>query len=143
MKTLKELIDSKAFHYVKSGMSVLDVAKIMDKHNVGAVPVLNNEYKLAGIFSERDLLRRCISKEIDMKNTLVDEVMTKNVIVIEAHDTPEYCLQILKQENIRHIPVIEGTELTGFLSIRDLMTYDMHEKEEKIEMLNAYIQFNG
>lgn len=143
MKTLKELIGSRSFYYVKSGMSVLDVAKIMDKYNVGAVPVLSNEYKLAGVFSERDLLRRCISKEIDMKNTPVDEVMTKNVIVIEAHDTPEYCLQILKQENIRHIPVIEGTELMGFLSIRDLMTYDMHEKEEKIEMLNAYIQFNG
>lgn len=84
-----------------------------------------------------------IAKDIDLKSTLVDEVMTKSVILIESHDSPEYCMQIMKQENIRHIPVIEGKDLIGIVSMRDLMLYDIILKEEKIELLNSYIQFNG
>lgn len=145
MSTIKELLKDKPLHFVKTGMTVEEVAKFMDIHNIGAVPVLEKSEKLTlrGIFSERDLLRRCIAKELDVKKTLIDEVMTKKVVVIESHDTIDYCLQIMKQENIRHIPVIEGTSLIGMLSLRDLILHDLHEKEENIEMLNAYIQFNG
>ena len=145
MKTLKDLLGDRPLHFVKTGMNIIEVAKFMGLHNIGAVPVLeqSDKLKLRGIFSERDLLRRCIAKEIDLFNTPVDEVMTKKVVVIEAHDTPEYSLQIMKQENIRHVPVIEGKDLIGMISIRDLMLYDMSVKEEKLEMLNSYIQFNG
>ncbi|MEO8210478.1 MAG: CBS domain-containing protein [bacterium] len=145
MKTLKELLGDRPLHFVKTGMSVFDVAKFMGLHNIGAVPVLeqSDKLKLRGIFSERDLMRRCIAKEIDLVKTPVDEVMTKTVIVIESHDTPEYCLQIMKQENIRHVPIIEGQDLIGMISIRDLMLYEITMNEEKIEMLNSYIQYNG
>lgn len=145
MKTLKDLIKDKTFHFVKSGMKIIEVAKFMGLHNIGAVPVLEQSetLNLKGIFSERDLLRRCIAQDVDLKNTDIDDVMTKNVIVIESHDTPEYCMQIMKQENIRHIPVIEGNDLIGIVSMRDLMLYDIILKEEKIELLNSYIQFNG
>lgn len=145
MKTLKELLGDRPLHFVKSGMSILEVAKFMGLHNIGAVPVLEQAESLTlkGIFSERDLMRRCIAKDMDLVNTKVDEAMTKKVIVIEAHDNPDYCLQIMKQENIRHVPVIEGKDLIGMISIRDLMLYDLTEKEEKIELLNSYIQYNG
>ncbi|MDQ3021562.1 MAG: CBS domain-containing protein [Bacteroidota bacterium] len=145
MKTLKELLGNRPLHFVKAGMSIFDVAKFMGLHNIGAVPVLeqSDKLKLKGIFSERDLMRRCIAKEIDLVKTPVDEVMTKTVIVIESHDTAEYCLQIMKQENIRHVPIIEDKDLIGMISIRDLMLYEISEKEEKIEMLNSYIQYNG
>ncbi len=145
MKTLKELLGDRPLHFVKSGMSILEVAKFMGLHNIGAVPVLEQAESLTlkGIFSERDLLRRCIAKDMDLVNTKVDEAMTKKVIVIESHDNPDYCLQIMKQENIRHVPVIEGKDLIGMISIRDLMLYDLTEKEEKIELLNSYIQYNG
>jgi len=143
VKTLKTLLGEKRLLFVRTGMNVFEVTKFMDLHNVGAVPVLDKESKLKGIFSERDLVRRCIAKELDLKNTLVDEVMTKEVIVIEAQDTPEYCMKILKQERIRHIPVIEENSLIGVLSVKDLLLYDMKVKEEKIEMLNSYIQYYG
>ncbi len=145
MKTLKELLGGRPLHFVKKGMSIFDVAKFMGLHNIGAVPVLEQSDKLTlrGIFSERDLLRRCIAKELDLFKTTVDEVMTKQVIVIESHDTAEYCMQIMKQENIRHLPVIEGKDLIGMISIRDLMLYEITMNEEKIDMLNSYIQYNG
>ena len=143
MKTLKHLLGERRLLFARKGMTVFDVSKFMDLHNVGAVPVLDTDSKLKGIFSERDLMRRCIAKELDLKTTLVEEVMTKEVIVIESQDTPEYCMQILKQEKIRHIPVIEDNRLIGVISIEDLLLYDMQLKEEKIEMLNSYIQYYG
>lgn len=143
MAALKDLLKDKRLFFVKKGMTVLDVVKYMDLHNIGAVPVLDNEKKLKGIFSERDLMRKCIAKETDLKTTVIDDVMTKQVIVIEASDTPEYCMQILKQENIRHIPVIDENKLIGMISMRDLLLYDMKLKEEKIDLLNTYIQYFG
>jgi CBS domain-containing protein len=143
MAKLKDLLKGKEFYFAKIGMNVLDVAKYMNSKLIGAVPVLGENNTLKGIFSERDLLNRCISKDLDLKNTLVDNVMTKKVVVIESHDTPEYCLHIMKQENIRHIPIIEGKELIGMISMRDLLLYDMQLKEEKIDMLKAYIQYSG
>lgn len=143
MAALKDLLKDKRLFFVKKGMTVLDVVKYMDLHNIGAVPVLDNERKLKGIFSERDLMRKCIAKELDLKTTAIDDVMTKQVIVIEAADTPEYCMQILKQENIRHIPVINENKLIGMISMRDILLYDMKLKEEKIDLLNTYIQYFG
>ncbi|MCE1166182.1 MAG: CBS domain-containing protein [Bacteroidetes bacterium] len=143
MKTLKEFIGEKRLLYVVSGMSVFEVTKFMDLHNVGAVPVLDKAHGLLGIFSERDLLRRCIVKELDLKNVTVDEVMTKDVVVIEGSDSPEYCMQIMKTQKIRHIPVIEDNKLLGIVSLRDLLLHDVKIKEEKIDLLNTYIQYNG
>ena len=143
MKTLKEFLTDIRLLFVKSGMSVYEVTKFMDLHNIGAVPVLDKASGLLGIFSERDLLRRCIVKEIDLKKTLVDEVMTKEVIVIDASDSPEYALQIMKQQNIRHLPVVENNSLIGIISMKDMMLVDVKLKEEKIDILNTYIQYNG
>jgi CBS domain-containing protein len=122
-------------------MSVLDVVKYMDLHNLGAVPVLRDDNTLKGIFSERDLLKRCISKVLNLKENLIEDVMTKKVIVIESHDNPEYCLRILKQEKIRHIPIIEENRLIGMLSIQDLLSYNIRHKEEKIESLKTSILY--
>ena len=88
-------------------------------------------------------MRRCITKDLDLKNTVIDEVMTKEVIVIESSDTIDYCMKIMKQENIRHIPVIENGSLTGLVSMKDLMLHDIQLKEEKIDTLSAYIKYNG
>ncbi len=143
MKTLKEYLGDDRMLYVVSGMNVYDVAKFMDLHNIGAVPVLDKAHGLLGIFSERDLLRRCIVRELDLKKTIVDDVMTKDVVVIEASDSPEYCMQIMKQQKIRHIPVIDENKLIGLVSMRDLMLHDVKVKEEKIDLLNTYIQYNG
>jgi len=143
MKNLKEYLTDIRLLYVKSGMSVFEVTKFMDLHNIGAVPVLDKNSGLLGIFSERDLLRRCIVKEFDLHKTLIDDVMTKSVIVIDSTDTIEHALKIMKQENIRHLPVIEEKSLVGVVSMRAMMLVDVKLKEEKIDILNTYIQYNG
>ena len=107
MKNLKEYLTDIRLLYVRSGMTVFEVTKFMDLHNIGAVPVLDKNSGLLGIFSERDLLRRCIVKELDLNKTMIDDVMTKGVIVIDSTDTIEHALKIMKQENIRHLPIVE------------------------------------
>jgi len=143
VNTLKDLLKDKRLFFVKSGMKISDVVKFMDLHNIGAVPVLGENNVLKGIFSERDLLRRCLAKELDITSEPVDSVMTKEVIVIESSDTVDFAIKIMKQESIRHIPIIEGKELVGMLSMRDLLLHDISQKEEKIDTLSAYIQYNG
>jgi CBS domain-containing protein len=143
MKNLKEYLTDIRLLYVRSGMTVFEVTKFMDLHNIGAVPVLDKNSGLLGIFSERDLLRRCIVKEFDLHKTMIDDVMTKGVIVIDSTDTIEHALKIMKQENIRHLPIIEEKSLVGVVSMRAMMLVDVKLKEEKIDILNTYIQYNG
>jgi CBS domain-containing protein len=142
MPTLGELIKGKPTLVVNVGESVLEVVEYMSKNNIGAVPVLDGD-NLAGIFSERDLMIRCVSKRMDLSTTKIEHVMTKRVVVMEATDSYEDCLQIMKQESIRHIPVFdEEKQLIGVVSIRDLMQIDVEEKEQKIDILHSYIHFN-
>jgi len=141
MQTLGELVKNRPILFASKGQSVMDAVQFMAKNNIGAVPVLDGD-RLVGIFSERDLMIRCVAKEIDIKNTKIEDVMSKYVIIMEAGDTYEECLVIMKQKSIRHMPVIEGDKLLGVVSLRDLMQIDVEEKEQKIDILHSYIHYN-
>ncbi len=127
--------------YVKTGMTVNEVVNEMAKNNIGAVPVLDDGGKLKGIFSERDLMIRCAARKINMEVTPIDEVMTRGVILMEAHDSYNDCMKIMQQEGIRHMPVRDGEKLIGVVSMRDLMQEDAEEKKQEIENLNSYIYY--
>ena len=141
MKSLRDICSHKPIYYVNTGSSIYDVVSQMARNNVGAVPVLDDGGKLRGIFSERDLMVRCAAKRLDMESTKIDDVMTKGVILMEAHDSYDDCLKIMQQEGIRHIPVREGEKLIGVVSMRDLMQEDVEEKRQEIENLNTFIYY--
>jgi len=141
MKSLRDICTHKDIFFVNTGMSVYEVVGEMAKNNIGAVPVLDDGGKLKGIFSERDLMTRCAAKRLDMENTKIDDVMTRGVILMEAHDSYNDCMNIMKQEGIRHIPVRDGEKLIGVVSMRDLMAEDAEEKKQEIENLNSYIYY--
>ncbi len=141
MKSLRDICTNKPMHFVNTGMSIYEVVNEMSRNNVGAVPVLDEGGKLRGIFSERDLMIRCAAKRLNMESIKIDEVMTKGVILMEAHDSYNDCMKIMQQEGIRHIPVRDGEKLIGVVSMRDLMTEDAEEKKQEIENLNSYIYY--
>jgi CBS domain-containing protein len=141
MKSLRDICSHKPIYYVNTGLSIYDVVSQMARNNVGAVPVLDDGGKLKGIFSERDLMVRCAAKRLDMERTKIEDVMTKGVILMEAHDSYDDCLKIMQQEGIRHIPVREGDKLIGVVSMRDLMQEDAEEKRQEIENLNTFIYY--
>lgn len=141
MKSLRDICTNKNMFYVNTGMTVYEVVSEMAKNNVGAVPVLDEGGKLKGIFSERDLMIRCAARKINMEVTPIDEVMTRGVILMEAHDSYNDCMKIMQQEGIRHMPVRDGEKLIGVVSMRDLMQEDAEEKKQEIENLNSYIYY--
>lgn len=139
MKSLKEMCTSKNIITVNSGSKIIDVANYMAEHNIGLVPVLDNDGKLLGVFSERDLVRRVIAKGLDLASTIVDSVMTKDLVIANMNESHQECLKKMKDKNIRHILIIEEEKLVGILSIRDLLEIDLKVQQETIEVLHNYI----
>jgi CBS domain-containing protein len=141
MKTLRDVCSSKPMYYASTGWNVYDVVCQMAKNNVGAIPVLDGAGRLRGIFSERDLMTRCAFRKVNIETTKVDDVMTRGVIVMEAHDTIEDCMKIMRQEGIRHMPVRDGESLIGVISMRDLMQEEVEMQRQEIENLSTFIYY--
>ncbi len=139
MKSLIEILTSKALYTVKSGTSIFDVVNYMAEHNIGLVPILSEDGKLLGVFSERDLVRRVIAKGLDLKTTIVNDVMTKDLVLANIKETHQHCLIKMKEKGIRHILIIDESKLVGILSIRDLLEFDLKDHKETIEVLHNYI----
>jgi CBS domain-containing protein len=118
--------------------TVLEVARTMVRHNIGAVPVLRDG-QLAGIFSERDLMSRVVVAGKDPAQTLVSEVMTEDPLTIEWNDNLETGMTLMRRHGFRHLPVCQGSELKGVISLRDILLHDLDEKYDEVRMMRAYL----
>jgi CBS domain-containing protein len=119
--------------------TVLEVARVMVKHNIGAVPVLRDS-QLAGIFSERDLMNRVVVAGLEPAQTLVGEVMTEDPLTVAPSDDLETCMTLMRRHGFRHLPVCQGGELRGVISLRDILLHDLDEKYDEVRMMRAYLQ---
>jgi len=127
-----------ALFSVSSGTTVFDALVEMADKNIGAVLVIDND-KLSGIFSERDYARKIVLKGLHSDQTLVKDVMTSKVITIDMEDKLENAMQIMSDKHIRHLPVMDGKELVGIISINDLVTTLINEQKSQIASLESYI----
>lgn len=118
--------------------SVLQVARAMVERNIGAVPVLR-EGKLAGVFSERDLMRRIVVEGRNPQATKVGDVMTTEPLWVGRNDDLEHCLRLMREHGFRHLPICEGGQLLGFVSLRDMLLRDLSEKNDEVRLMRAYI----
>jgi CBS domain-containing protein len=119
--------------------TVLEVAQAMVSRNIGAVPVLRDGV-LVGIFSERDLMKRVVVDGRDPRLTRVEEVMTPEPLRVGPQDDLETCMLLMQRHGFRHLPVCDGAQLHGVVSLRDLMLHDLDEKDGEVRMMRAYIQ---
>jgi CBS domain-containing protein len=118
--------------------TVLEVARMMVEHNIGAVPVLRDG-ELVGIFTERDLMSRVVASGRDTAQTLVGEVMTDDPLTIDPNDSLETCLTLMRRHNFSHLPVCKAGELRGIASLRDILLHDLDEKDDEVRMMRAYL----
>ena len=126
-------------HSVSPQTTVLDTIRKMNQHKIGAVMVMNGQ-SVAGIFTERDVLRRVLGEERNPREVTVGEVMTVDVICVEPETDLDDVASIMKQKKIRHIPVCgEGGSLHGMVSIGDLNAYHASNQEAQIHFLSEYI----
>jgi len=126
MNTLRDLVKDRKLYSIESDRSVLEAARYMMEHNVGALPVLRDG-NLAGILSERDIMNRVVAVGRTPGTTAVSEVMTANPRAVAADESIEECLFIMHEFGFRHLPIVEGKELRGLVSLRDVL---MHQAAE-------------
>ncbi|AFN73922.1 putative signal-transduction protein with CBS domains [Melioribacter roseus P3M-2] len=139
MKTIKELLQNRNIYTVKTGTSVADAVSFMAEHNIGLVPVLDDEGKLVGVFSERDLVKRVIAKGLNINSTKIDDVMTRELVLADINESHQECLKKMKDKGTRHLLIIENGKLAGILAMRDLLEFDLTVQKETIEVLHNYI----
>jgi len=118
--------------------AVLDVARMMVEHNIGAVPVLQDG-RLAGIFPERDLMIRVVVDGKDPALTLVSQVMTEDPLTVAPNDPMETCMTVMRRNGFRHLPVCAGRELKGVISLRDVLLHNLDEKDDEVPTMRAYL----
>lgn len=138
MVSVKELITHKSVFTVDRGVSVQSAVEYMSQKNIGAVSVMDGN-RLVGIFSERDVINRVIAKGLSPLTTTVGSVMTTELVVANADESYESCLRKMKQANCRHLPIVDGENLLGIISLRDLLQIDITEKDDTIGFLNNYL----
>jgi len=118
--------------------TVYEVLKIMADKNIGALLVVVGE-ELVGIFSERDYARKVMLRGKSSRETLVEELMTREVYVVNPDDTIEKCMALMSAAYCRHLPVLEDNQLVGVLSIGDIVNAIIGEQNIKIQDLEKYI----
>jgi predicted transcriptional regulator len=141
MATVKQILDKKGYeiYSVSPKQTVYEALQLMAEKGIGAVPVFDNN-KLVGIMSERDYARKIILREKSSKATLVEEIMSKDVFYVESNVTEEECMALMINKRVRHLPVCEGEDIIGFISIGDVVKTVIDSKEFMIEQLINYIQ---
>ena len=98
-----------------------DAAKILVEKNIGSLLVQDEKGAIAGIITERDILKQCNQCLESLKETKVKDVMTKNLIVASLDDDLDYVENIMTQNRVRHLPIISNQKLEGIISIGDLV----------------------
>lgn len=140
MVTVRRLLDSKkkGFWTVAPDVTAYEALQIMADRDVGALLVVS-ERNLLGIFTERDYSRKVVLKGKSSRETPVSELMTKSVFCVMPEDTTEQCMSIMNNKHVRHLPVLEDGKLVGIVSIRDVVTMLIAEREKTIKDLEQYI----
>lgn len=142
MTIVSQLLRSKGHDVWSVGpdTTIFDALKVMSQMNVGTVLVLEKG-KVAGIFSERDYARKVVLHGKSSRTTPVSEVMTPDVYCVTPAESIETCMSLMTDRHFRHLPVLtdEG-ELTGIISIGDVVKALLSDKEVIINHLEDYIK---
>ena len=130
MALIYDLVKDRRVYSVEADSSVLEAARFMMEHNIGALPVLRNG-ELVGIFSERDIMNRVVAIGRMPGTTRVSEVMTAKPRAVSLDESLEECLFIMREFGFRHLPIVDGKELKGLVSLRDVLMHQAAELERQ------------
>ncbi|MBA3075859.1 MAG: CBS domain-containing protein [Anaerolineae bacterium] len=123
---------------VNPGTTMIDALQIMAEKNIGAMIVLDHS-KPVGIFSERDFVREIAREQCLMLKLPVESCMTKELYCVTPSSTSDECMAIMTNKHIRHLPVMQGDELVGIISIGDIVKNMIEDKDLLIDNLQNYI----
>ncbi|MEO7984679.1 MAG: CBS domain-containing protein [Bacteroidota bacterium] len=140
MNTVSSVITRKAFLpvTVPPETTVVEALMIMAEKNIGSVVVMKNDEYL-GIMTERDYSRKVILKNKNSTITKVSEIMSTDLPSVNPADTIDHCMQLMTEKNIRYMPVFDNAQLTGIISMSDVVKETILSQKETINQLQNYI----
>ena len=140
MHTLRQLLGNKTaeVYSVAPNDSVIDAIRLMAQKGVGAVLVMEGA-ELVGIVSERDYARKVVLHGRSSADTAVREIMTAEVVTVGLQQTVAECMHIVTEHRIRHLPVLDGDEVVGVISIGDLVKAVIEDQKVQLDELQRYI----
>jgi CBS domain-containing protein len=130
MAEIYDLVKDRRTYSIAADQSVLEASRFMMEHRVGALPVMENG-ELIGIISERDVMTRVVAAGRSPGHTPVRDVMTANPRVVEPSESLENCLFLMKELGFRHLPICEGKQLKGLVSLRDIMLKQLAQYQKQ------------
>jgi CBS domain-containing protein len=141
---LGELLNSKDFKNrnlvtVEQDETVSVAIQNLAEHDKGALPVHDNKGELVGIITERDIVRKCVAHSKDCAKIKVRDVMSKQVAVGTPEDDLIYAISVMKQQRIRHLPIVDSKRVVGMISMRDLLGVQLEECTAQARFLSDYI----
>lgn len=138
--TVRQMLQEKGSQVfsVNPQTSVYEALEVMSSRDIGALLVMNGPH-LAGIFSERDYARKIILMGRVSRETPVDEVMTREVVGIAPTASVDDCMNLMTQHRVRHLPVLQGGQVLGMISIGDVVKAIISEQQFRIGQLEEYI----
>ena len=138
MSRVSDIVHQRELFSVEEHHSVAEVARKMAELHVGAILVFNGN-QLRGIFSERDLMKRVVVERCDPDRTAVGFVMSTEVATIDEAASLEDAMEAMQSHNCRHLPVTRDGQVVAFLSMRDLMNFELTQKTNEIHHIRTYI----
>ncbi|MFP4484919.1 MAG: CBS domain-containing protein [Spirochaetaceae bacterium] len=141
METVRDILQHKGrkVYSIPPDATVKEALLAMNRHNVGALLVIDDNHKVVGVFSERDYARHMIDSDKGSDSTRVSEIMSREVAAIPENRTIEECMAVMTKRRVRHLPVFEGNELVGVVSIGDVVNAVIHQQAVVIDQLEHYI----
>jgi CBS domain-containing protein len=138
MSNVRDIVGNRVLFSVQENETVAGVARQMADFHVGAILVMALG-QLKGVFSERDLMLKVVIPRLDPETTRVQAVMSTEVTTIEESASPEEAMEAMHRHSCRHLPVTRMGEVVGFLSMRDLMDFQLARQTEELHHMKAYI----
>jgi CBS domain-containing protein len=138
MSLVRDIVDNRRLFSVEETQTVASVARQMAELHVGAIMVLRGD-ELRGLFSERDLMLRVVLERLDPEQTPVALVMSRDLATIDEMAPLEEAMEKMQRCGCRHLPVMRQSRVVSFLSMRDLMNFELERKTEELHHMRAYI----
>jgi CBS domain-containing protein len=140
MRHVRHLLELKTpdVHAVDPDDAVIDAIRLMAEKGIGAVLVMRQS-QLLGILSERDYARKIVLQGRSSATTPVRDIMTAEVIAVSPGDSVDFCMRLVTEKRIRHLPVRDGDEVVGVISIGDLVKAVIEDQQAELDQLQRYI----
>ena len=139
LESFLKLNENRQIWTISKDQNVMQALILMSEKNIGAIIIVDNNDFPIGIFSERDYARKVILKGKNSKDTLLDEVMTKELITVTRDFKIDQCMELMTEHRIRHLPILENKKVVGIISIGDVLKIMIKEQKDLIDHLQKFI----